>query len=883
MERLDAVIDQLSFRRRFVRGRVRFERGAGALLLQVEGEAELLGEWCTGLLARYRGVVPMNHPSDIEASTEELEVVRRLHGIAEGCGGVGRVARGLPLVFPRFAAARTALYEWSPIDEELPERHIPDLDRHIKDAIAAERRRTRSETARRFETAGRSEHVRGLMGGWVGAVLELANVLRFPYGRTLRWYRQRFGVRTNAAACERLLRYRDEPADAKVTLLVEALLADVDAHYGLVRRLNRARRPVVLLPDVDTVPARRIIRDTVLSLSDGRSRGLRVSPLVVTTARPGGAEPVHGAREAVATDELARAIPDRYRDRERIGKLRSQGGDDELPGRLLQVRLETAGPGRQREPSGRRSWGPLTAAAAVVVLGTAGVLGYLLLFGEPESCGAGLYVQDGECIGVSDGTGVFMPDVEGMPEVSARIAEQNEAVAGEKHATVALLIPLESDNAAVQRQILSEVQGAYLAQARANSADSVKPPIRLVLANPGRGYGHWHKAVEQLDRDEPGLRAVVGFNLSLKPTKAALEYVTREMRVPAVASVVTADDFANPEGTDQVPYPGLARVVSTTRDQAQALLAFDRDLAGAETALVADYRPGDNYNRSLRETFGAARDSAGAGGDGQGTGVQDMRFTSPGVEEEGYTANEFEDFAANICRSRADVVYFAGRAFHLELFVKKLANTYCREKPAYTVITGSDATTLDRRLSDTERAALRGDPGAGKPSVTIRYAAPAHPDTWATELARWQDSHPSEAEPPLYLRESADAMTTLRQDIAALEGAIGEVQLDDGRTIVTHDVVLTASRALARAVHTSEQDVPSAERVRMDLGKLNSDLRVRGASGLVCLTNAGNPYNKALAVVEVEPHSKKVTLDGVAWPTGRAPARDDSCIIPAQP
>lgn len=881
MERLDSVIDQLSYRRRFVRGRVRFERGAGTLLLQVEGEAELLGEWCTSLLARYRGVVPMNHPSDIEASTEELEVVRRLHGIAEGCGGVGRVARGLPLVFPRFAAARTALYEWSPIDEELPERHIPDLDRHIKDAIAAERRRTRSETARRFETAGRSDHVRGLMGGWVGAVLELANVLRFPYGRTLRWYRQRFGVRTNAAACERLLRFRDEQADAKITLLVEALLADVDAHYGLIRRLNRARRPVVLLPDVDTVPARRIIRDTVLSLSGGSSRGLRVPPLIVTTARPGSAEPACGAREVVTTDELAQAVPDRYRDLERIGRLRSEGGNDELPSRLLQVRLETAGPQRQREPSGRRSWGPLTAAATVVVLGAAGILGYRLLFDGPESCGAGLYLQDGECIGVSDGIGVFMPEVEGMPEVSAHIAEQNKAVAGKKHATVALLIPLESDNPAVQRQILSEVQGAYLAQARANSADSVKPPIRLVLANPGRGYGHWQKVVQQLDRDEPVLRAVVGFNLSLKPTKAALEYVTREMRVPAVASVVTADDFANPEDANHVPYPGLARVVSTTREQAQALLAFDRDLAGAETALVADHRPGDNYNRSLRETFGAARD--GAGENGEGADVQDMRFVSPGVEEEGYTANEFEDFAANICRSRADVVYFAGRAFHLELFVKKLANTYCREKPTYTVITGSDATTLDRRLSEAERAALRGDPGAGKPSVTIRYAAPAHPDTWGTELARWQDSHPVGAQPPIYLRESADAMTTLRQDIAALEGAIGEVQLDDGRTIVTHDVVLTASRALARAVHTSEQDVPSADRVRMDLGKLNSDLRVRGASGLVCLTNAGNPYNKALAVVEVEPRSEKLVLDGVAWPTGRAPEKDDSCVIPAHP
>ncbi|WP_329192263.1 hypothetical protein [Streptomyces sp. NBC_01435] len=438
----------------------------------------------------------------------------------------------------------------------------------------------------------------------------------------------------------------------------------------------------------------------------------------------------------------------------------------------------------------------MTAVVTALALAAAGLGTYYGFFREPESCGTGLQVHDAECLGVSDGRGVFMPAVRGMSEVFARIAEQNKAVAGAKHATVALLIPMESDNPAVQRQILSEVQGAYLAQAAANGVDSSKPPIRLVLANPGQAYGKWRETVDQLPRLEPDLGVFTGFNLSLANTREALTYVTNTLKLPAVASVVTADDFSNPEDKETVPFPGLARAVSTTREQARALLAFDPGLAGAETALVADDRPGDDYNRSLRDAFAEARARKGQGG------VQDMRFESPGVEEAGVTPNEFEDFAGNICRSNARVVYFAGRALHLKLFVSKLATTYCREKKSYTTEQG---------------------------------------------------------------------------------GSIGDVYLDDGRTIVTYDVVLTASRALARAVHTSGEEVPFADRIRKDLGKLNADLRVRGASGWICLTNAGNPYNKALSVVHLEPGSKRLTFEGVAWPTGRAPAREDDCVIPAHP
>lgn len=130
---------------------------------------------------------------------------------------------------------------------------------------------------------------------------------------------------------------------------------------------------------------------------------------------------------------------------------------------------------------------------------------------------------------------------------------------------------------------------------------------------------------------EPKPRVVAGFNLSLDNTRDAITDLTVRRRIPVVAGLVTSGKFANPETQDRAkdPFPGLARVVSTSGEQADALLKFDPHLAGAETALVVDTRPNDSYDDSLRKAFTEARRGK------RGTGVQDMPFESPGIEEEG--------------------------------------------------------------------------------------------------------------------------------------------------------------------------------------------------------------------------------------------------------
>ncbi|MER6003023.1 hypothetical protein ABT120_30935 [Nonomuraea angiospora] len=890
-QHLNAALAELVILRRFRRRKVRFGRRTGPLVLQCEpsdyhaADLEAIRAWPAEYYEEYSSVLPINEPCTTPPNADLSQFAAELRAVAHR---FSRPAYRLPLVFPRFEAAY-ALASWNlrdPEQKRLAELGELDaeLEEKVKEAIDKARQKNLREVRKAIKKVVTNSYLGNLASGIVGLVIGIFGAFQVRAHWTLRWYRKKAFRRplgTTEELVRELRRLLIEPSknniDEKELLLVKALLADINAHHGLFRRLNRVRRPVILLPDVDLVPARRKIRDTLLAAYDHGSRGLRAYPVVVATSARGEAPVARGANPPVSPGELAKEIPALFARRKEAIENIIAGGAEPVPSRLLPV---TLGSGPAPKPP-RRGPGPLTLATEMFAL--AGVLGFvtyavILPPPEPASCGEGLVVMGRDCIGVSDGTGVLMPDLDGMPEVFARIEAENDRIAAKPYATVALMIPMQSDIPAVRKQILSEVQGAYLAQLQANTPDAAKPPIRLVLANPGRDYGYWQKTVDYLTEREPQLRVVAGFNLSLTNTWNAMHHLTKDLGIPVVASLVTSSDFANPETQDRSrdPFPGLARVVSTTKEQAEALLKSDPKLAGAESALVADTRPLDNYDKSLRDAFTEARKGK------KGTGVQDMTYESPGLEEPGRTPNRFQDFALNICQSNARFIYFAGRAFHLKLFVKTLANTYCAGKKSYTVITGSDATTLDSRLDAEDLELIRGDPGGGRPSVSVEYAAPAHPTAWNIEVAKWwrentrKGSKPKREDLPRYLAEPQESLARLQHLIATAK--IGPVALEDGRTIITHDVVLTAHRALAKAVAISPTEVPSRQDVKDVLADLHAAYRIQGASGLICLTGAGNPYDKALPVVRLDPASGKLTFKGVAWPEGKPP--NNNCVVP---
>jgi ABC-type branched-subunit amino acid transport system substrate-binding protein len=536
-----------------------------------------------------------------------------------------------------------------------------------------------------------------------------------------------------------------------------------------------------------------------------------------------------------------------------------------------------------RMPPWRKILYALLVTAALVV---GGLFGWSYL-NRPDMCAKGVERIGGECIGVTDEGYAFGNSA--IRDVAEAIEEENKEAEKDTYVTVAVLMPLDSGNAALRRQIRSDLQGAYLGQLKANKREGEPPKIRLVLANPGRGYKHQAQVVDTLVRmaksPQDRLRAVTGINLTLKETEAAVSRLTSN-HVPVLASRITGDGIANKEDVTDVvqpKFPGLARIIPTNQEVAKALTRFNgrqgRD--DSRTVVVFDRR-NDSYNVSLAQAFRNVEEK-GSGG------LVAQPFTSPAIDEVGETGSEFVDIARTICATRADTVYFAGRALHLRLFALKLAGTYC-QKPHYTIISGSDAASLRQYMQPADWDVLRG--GQDKPKVTVQYAAPAHPEAWKTELTAWKKkwaaAHdgraPGAEELPQYLAEpkaALDELQTLIETVQQEKINLGSPpDLMDSRTMLVYDGLVTIDEALHLRKAPAGQ-VPALADLGNRWARLHSLYRVRGTSGLICLTPAGNPYDKPIAVVELDPGDKgegMIKYVGLGWPDGGRPQSKD-CVI----
>ncbi|WPB95832.1 ABC transporter substrate-binding protein [Streptomyces malaysiensis] len=507
---------------------------------------------------------------------------------------------------------------------------------------------------------------------------------------------------------------------------------------------------------------------------------------------------------------------------------------------------------------------------------------------KPDTCADGVERTGGECIGVNgEGYDFGTPEIH---DVSRAIAEENKKIDGRPHVTVALMLPLQADKPALRRQMRSDLQGAYLGQRQANEGEGEPPKIRLVLANPGRAYKQQQKVVDTLlrmaDSSKDRLRAVTGFNLSLDDTREAVERLTQN-KVPVLASRISGDEIANADRTDGTAkprFPGLARLIPTNHDAAQALANFngERGRQNRKTVLVYDKRS-DGYNESLAKAFSGIEEQGSPG-------PAAMPFESPAIDEPGSTGNQFSQTANNICDSGADTIYFAGRTLHLRILALKLAQVDC-ENRHYTIVSGSDAASLRQDMTEKDWQQLRGE--GGKAKVTVQYAAPAHPDAWRTELADWKkewiahhDREPAKEELPQYLTEPKAALDTLKKRIEATRGEdikLGSTpSLEDSRTMLVYDGLITIGKALHQAQEGSAEAAPSRADVGAQWPLLQSRHRVRGASGLICLTSSGNAYDKPVAVVELDPGREglgKLKFVGLGWPTGHPQPKN--CVIPS--
>ncbi|MDG4857571.1 hypothetical protein P8605_05250 [Streptomyces sp. T-3] len=531
--------------------------------------------------------------------------------------------------------------------------------------------------------------------------------------------------------------------------------------------------------------------------------------------------------------------------------------------------------------------GPLGLGLFVVVVAVAGYFLIRLIvdwLSGPPVCADGLSDVNNECVGVTEDAEAFRRDPEHFPEgleqVGKQIKAQNDYAEQGLHATIALEIPMTSPFERRRKEILHQVQGAYLAQYRANqeSGDIAGPPrIRLVFANIGSDRKSWDVVHPELDRmaksDEHNLRVAFGFDLSVKETRAALKDLTTKWRIPAVLGPSTADSVGNPRTGDPV-FPGLARVAPNNTEQAAALVDFDRGLRAEKrlslekAVLVADTVEDDDYVASLRDAFRKLLKKSPH---------PEKTYKSTGSDADGVLGGEFRRFANNVCAAdpQIDTIYFAGRVVQLQQFISAIGNRDCPPR-RFTVVSGSGASTLyDTKGLDWD--AIKGDPDAGRQGITVRYTSNAHKDAWRSKNAPKKGGAAADT---AALVELADPATRPKA-----VGAIGEVDLIDSRMFVVHDAALTAITGIRERMEDEDlingQKLPTTAQIRDDWDRLQGQFMVRGASGWICLDSSGNPYDKAVAVVELDPRDtaavkklRHTRFLGIAWPAGAEPNTD---------
>ncbi|MFI9342625.1 ABC transporter substrate-binding protein [Streptomyces sp. NPDC052773] len=470
---------------------------------------------------------------------------------------------------------------------------------------------------------------------------------------------------------------------------------------------------------------------------------------------------------------------------------------------------------------------------------------------EDRSCAPGVVRLEGsdECVGVSTTAYDF-----GQPrlrETLAAIERENRSLKEGSYVTVALFEPFTATDRDTVNHVLHQLQGTYLAQYRANhAANGQTPAIRLVLANPGASGEHWEHTVDELERLAKGperLRAVTGIGQSTHNTKKAVRELTRR-GISVVGSSITADDLANGQhGTD--PFPGLARVAPTNTDEARALASFAKVTAGR--ALLVYDKPGDPYTRTLQESFARLI---------EGSPYEPQPFTPPADRSrEGTTANTFRQITHLVCDTSrdTDTILFAGRHTQLRQFVNALGARGCQDR-TFTVLTGDEGSYLTGD-HDLDRAALR--------NLSVRYTALAHPDAFIEDRV---DSGGSAAD----TRELNGMLASSRGEPI---GPIGPIDLEDGQLIIAYDAMRLAVHGIREATPDGRTDPPLTD-VGLQWPQVKGSLRVNGASGWICLDVHGNPYDKAVPIVELTPQGRAKFVE-IAWPEGKPPGKE--CLPPS--
>ncbi|MGH3757271.1 ABC transporter substrate-binding protein [Actinophytocola sp.] len=426
----------------------------------------------------------------------------------------------------------------------------------------------------------------------------------------------------------------------------------------------------------------------------------------------------------------------------------------------------------------------------------------------------------GECVGVTDGSYEFDPEFRNIQEA---IKAENDWVT-ERHETrgtpavkIALLSTLTTTDTSPlnQDQVRHGLEGAYVAQHRANRTHELGDPqrlIQLMLANEGSTQLGWEVAVDELvdmtDDDIP-LAVVMGQGISTTRTTDAARKLSAA-GIPMVTGTTMAD------GLDSAHIPGLIRAAPSNTDAATAIRHYlDNQQKLKRGILVYDSETSDTFSTTLRAAFEAQ--------------LADYMASSkqpfPGGSFVHGGPRVFDQITQNICLARTDMVFFAGRAPDFDVFLESLAERPCRDDRFITAV------FVDLGPNP------RGTKGISH-LLRIGNMAVLHATGYDPGWPR------GEVEAP-------EGFKRFHSHFSSLVGGVPEA-LDDGYAVTNHDAMIAAIRAV-RITNTWTNTAPSPTDVREHLLLLNGQEAVPGATGKLEFNEnrGGNPGGKHVPIVRL--------------------------------
>lgn len=445
-----------------------------------------------------------------------------------------------------------------------------------------------------------------------------------------------------------------------------------------------------------------------------------------------------------------------------------------------------------------------------------------------RTCGPDVARVDAQCIGVTDGDVHLTPD---LADVLDKIRQENDDVdrSGLPAVSVAYLLalpkPLENEARAIA--LRHQLEGAYLAQQRANHTEALgaEPPLRLLVANDGDHSQHWQQVAAALADKVGGperLVAVVATGQTLAGRQEAIGALT-DQGIPVIASDLTGDNLTPPASPP--PAQGLVRLTPPTSEQAVAAAAYLKREPGVARALIVQSTdPGDAYSRSLGDAFRAAFP------DDMHTLLTPMETYNPQLRG---VANTMRGMLVNICQQKPDVVFFAGRSPELAALVDALPARPCPDL-RINIVAADDA-------ADFATTVARGDNDLHKginANVSVRYTTLAHPGSWEASAGSFAPG------PREFFQSSCkECFRTL------FPREFPGQPLDDGSAIIGHDAIV----AVIAAIRTREGINDTTNLIIQEFNRMHGPRAVPGASGWISLDERGNPINKAVPILEVKP------------------------------